>query len=197
MSILLIPASCNLEIEIKKKKRLNFFLPPWMIVLNVFMAIYLCGTWDVYYIFCSFFCFLLFRATPAAYGSSQARGQIGATAAHLHHSSWQHRILNPLSKARDQTSWILIRFIKHWTTKGTQLFWFGRCARLIWLPMWKHTNLTYSVINGRISVINHSSLILTSFTLSIIFFPVLGHVSWPMNVAVFSSSSLTIVLTIG
>ena len=29
---------------------------------------------------------LLFRATPAAYGSSQARDQIGATAASLHHS---------------------------------------------------------------------------------------------------------------
>ena len=31
-----------------------------------------------------FFC--LFRATPQAYGSSQARCQIGATAAGLHHS---------------------------------------------------------------------------------------------------------------
>ena len=31
-------------------------------------------------------CFLLFRATPAAYGSSQARGQIGAVAASLRHS---------------------------------------------------------------------------------------------------------------
>ena len=28
----------------------------------------------------------LFRTTPAAYGGSQARGQIGATAAGLHHS---------------------------------------------------------------------------------------------------------------
>ena len=30
--------------------------------------------------------FLLFRAKPTAYGSSQARGQIGAVAAGLHHS---------------------------------------------------------------------------------------------------------------
>ena len=30
--------------------------------------------------------FLLFRATPVAYGSSQARGRGGATAAGLHHS---------------------------------------------------------------------------------------------------------------
>ena len=34
----------------------------------------------------SFFFFGIFRATPTAYGSSQARGRIGATAAGLHHS---------------------------------------------------------------------------------------------------------------
>ena len=33
-----------------------------------------------------FFFFALFRATPMAYRSSQARGQIEATAAGLHHS---------------------------------------------------------------------------------------------------------------
>ena len=33
-----------------------------------------------------FFFFLLFRATHAAYEGSQVRGQIGATAAGLHHS---------------------------------------------------------------------------------------------------------------
>ena len=32
------------------------------------------------------FFFFLFRAEPAAYGSSQVRGQIGAAAASLHHS---------------------------------------------------------------------------------------------------------------
>ena len=73
------------------------------------------------------FFFLLFRAPPTAYGGSQARGRIWATAAacitatttqdqshvcDLHHSSWQHWILSPLSKARDWTcnlifpSWI-------------------------------------------------------------------------------------------
>ena len=30
--------------------------------------------------------FSLFRATPVAYGGSQARGPVGATAAGLHHS---------------------------------------------------------------------------------------------------------------
>ena len=66
------------------------------------------------------FCFVLFLfgAALAAYGGSQARGQIRALAAglyhsiamqdpshvyNLHHSSQQHWILNPLSKARDGT----------------------------------------------------------------------------------------------
>ena len=62
--------------------------------------------------------FLLFRAAPGAYGGSQVRGRIGVTAAtyttatamqdpgriwDLHHSSWRHQILSPLSKARDRT----------------------------------------------------------------------------------------------
>ena len=50
------------------------------------------------------FFFFLGRAIPIAYGSSQARGWIGATGALLYHSSQQHRILNPLSKAMDWTS---------------------------------------------------------------------------------------------
>ena len=62
-----------------------------------------------------FFCLFAFsRSTPTAYGGSQARGLIGAVATglhqstamrdpsficHLHHSSWQCQILNPLSEA--------------------------------------------------------------------------------------------------
>ena len=37
-------------------------------------------------VICLFVCFLLFRAAPLAYGGSQARGPIRATAAGLHHS---------------------------------------------------------------------------------------------------------------
>ena len=59
---------------------------------------------------------MLFRATPMAYGNSQARGRIGAGAASLchshsnagsehicdiHRSSQPSQILNPQSKARD------------------------------------------------------------------------------------------------
>ena len=62
--------------------------------------------------------FFYFRACPMAYGGSQARGQIGASAAGLHHSHSkagsepslqptsqlrQHRIPDPLSEARDGT----------------------------------------------------------------------------------------------
>ena len=86
-------------------------------------------------VFC-FFIFLIFRATLAAYGSSQARGLIGAAAwvtttatampdlswvCNLHLSSRQCRILNPLSEVRDQThvlmdtSWVSCR----WATVGT------------------------------------------------------------------------------
>ena len=54
-----------------------------------------------------FFSFGLFRATPRAYGGSQARGRIEAIAANIHHSSQQHQILNPLSEARDGTCMLM------------------------------------------------------------------------------------------
>ena len=76
---------------------------------------------------------LVFRATSAAYGGSHARelqllAYTTATATqdpshvcHLHHSSWQYRILNPLSDARDGTQNLTvpsqIRF--HCATTGT------------------------------------------------------------------------------
>ena len=44
-----------------------------------------------YYLFFFFF----FRATPAAYGSSQAQGPIGATAASLHQSLGSKLHLQP------------------------------------------------------------------------------------------------------
>ena len=88
------------------------------------------------------FLFLLFRATPAAYGDSQARGQIGAVAAGLCHS---HSIMPQPCNARSEpclwptpqftatpdplptgqsgiepaSSWMLVRFINHWATMGT------------------------------------------------------------------------------
>ena len=79
---------------------------------------------------------LLFRATPTAYESSQARGQIRSAAASLlhshskwnpnricglHYSSWQHWIPSPLRQAREKTRILTdtsgIHF--HCTTRGT------------------------------------------------------------------------------
>ena len=54
----------------------------------------------------------IFSAAGAAYGSSQTRGQIRATAASLHRSSQQYRILNPLRPGiKPESSWILIGFL--------------------------------------------------------------------------------------
>ena len=76
---------------------------------------------------------LLFRATPVANGSSQARGWIGATAAslcHSHSNEGSEPGLQPtpqLTATLDSQptqqghapSWILVRFVNHWATKGT------------------------------------------------------------------------------
>ena len=78
-----------------------------------------------------FVCVCLFRAIPAAYGSSWARGRIGGVAVGLHHSHSNARsephlqpqqcwILNLLSKV--PSSWILVRFVSHWAMMGTPFF---------------------------------------------------------------------------
>ena len=65
-----------------------FFLRFPEILLSIYWHIFL--SQDVFYkqlIFWPFFFFFcLFKATLIAYGGSQARGQIGAAAASLHHS---------------------------------------------------------------------------------------------------------------
>ena len=61
--------------------------------------------WGFFFFFCLF---AISWAAPAAYGSSQARGQIEAVATSLHHNSRQRRILNPLSKARDRTRNLMV-----------------------------------------------------------------------------------------
>ena len=100
-------------------------------------------TWKVVYVifFLFFFFFCIFKAAPAAYGSSQARGWMRASDASLHHShsnwdpslifdlhcsSCQHWILNPLSEVRDQTRILMVTSRVHdcWTTAGTPVFFF-------------------------------------------------------------------------
>ena len=86
-----------------------------------------------FFFFWSFWSFCLFRTTPAAYGGSQARGVIGAAAAGLHHSSQQLRILNPLSKARDQTHNLMVpsRICFCCATTGTA------ASTFLMLPVWE------------------------------------------------------------
>ena len=78
-----------------------------------------------------FVCFLLFRAAAEAYGGSQARGLIEATAAGLHHShsnvgSELHLPSTPQLMAmpdpepterglgiKPASSWILVGFVNH------------------------------------------------------------------------------------
>ena len=76
------------------------------------------------YLFIFIYLFLLFRAAPMAYGGSQAKGLIRPTAAgllayaiampdpsyvyDLHHRSWQHWILNPLSETGNQTHNLMV-----------------------------------------------------------------------------------------
>ena len=66
-----------------------------------------------------FFFFFLFRAESTAYGSSQIRGIIGATAAGLPHSSRQRQILNP-RRIEPKTSWFLVGFVS--AVPGVRLF---------------------------------------------------------------------------
>ena len=95
--------------------------------------------------------FAFSRAAPSAYGGSQARSLIRAVATglcqshsnsgsnhvcDLHHSSRQRQILNPLSKARDQTRnlmvpSLLVGFVNHWATIGTPCW----CFYYSWFTM--------------------------------------------------------------
>ena len=94
------------------------------------------------FFFFFFFFFCIFRAAPAAYGGSQARGQIRAAAAGLHHShsnagsepcvsstytithgnarSLTHQARPGIEPA---TSWFLVGFAKHRATMGTPQTW--------------------------------------------------------------------------
>ena len=110
---------------------------------NIILILFLCILFRIglspnsfFFFFFFFFFFCLFRASHSAYGGSQARDQIRATAASLYHSHsnigsepylqttpqlkarW---ILNPLSKTRDQTRILMdtSRICFHCTSMGT------------------------------------------------------------------------------
>ena len=96
----------------------------------IVFAYNLCTSSHIFY-----FLPFIFRAVPMACGSSQARGRIRALATttamqdlncvcNPHHSSQKHWILNPLSKARDQTCNLMgpSRICFHCAMTGTPIF---------------------------------------------------------------------------
>ena len=106
------------------RENLLFFLSVLILIRSVQVFLFL------------FFFFLFCLKTPMAYGSSQVTGRIGAIAAglchsptawdlshvgSLQHSSWQHQIPDPLSKARNQTCILMdtSRICFHYATAGT------------------------------------------------------------------------------
>ena len=85
------------------------------------------------YLFMFFFSF--FRAAPVAYGASQARGPIRATAARLHHSLNNTRSQPPLPHTHSEptTSWFLIGFVSvapRWECQHVFLFLFASLTRV-------------------------------------------------------------------
>ena len=71
-------------------------------------------SWGVMFLFCFIlFYFLFFSAASTAYGGSQARGQIGAIAAGIHHSHGNTRSLTHWARPgmELESSWLLVRFV--------------------------------------------------------------------------------------
>ena len=89
-----------------------------------------------------------------AYGGSQAKGQIGAawptpqpqqrqiqatSATYIHHSSWQCRILNPLSKASEAiSSWIQIGFLTTVPRRELPTFFTSWYPEMIYANHWNY-----------------------------------------------------------
>ena len=74
-------------------------------------------------LFCFILFFAVFRAAPAAYRGSQAKGLIGATAAGLHHSHSNVGSLTHWSRPgiEPSTSWFLVGFVS--TAPWRELPW--------------------------------------------------------------------------
>ena len=122
------------------------------------------------------FCFVLFvfRAALAACTSFQVRGWIRAVATslhhshmgselhlQLHHSSRQHRILHPLSKARDWTCVLMgtVVFFNHWTMTETPVSLFD-----VLLLLYRNaTDMYVDYVNWNITECIHSNSFLLEY----------------------------------
>ena len=76
------PYASGVALEKAKRQKVNILINKKFSTPSPALVIFLSFFFIFYFIL--FFC--LFRAKPVAYGGSQARGLIGATAAGLHHS---------------------------------------------------------------------------------------------------------------
>ena len=78
--------------------------------------------WNAHFFF--FFLFFLFRAAPAAYGSSHVRGQIRAEAAGLHHSQSNTRSLTHWARPgiEPTSSWRLCHVLNNGNSPCVCLF---------------------------------------------------------------------------
>ena len=86
-----------------------------------------CPCTQLFIYFCLFF---LLRAALLAYGRSQARGQIGASASGLHYSHSKARSLTHWVKPgiKPASSWILVGFVTTEPQQGLQHRFFAFCC---------------------------------------------------------------------
>ena len=93
-------------------------LLPYIAPLSNFSTLPIFPSPSVFFV-CLVFFFCFFRASPAACGRSQARGQIEATAAGLHHSDGNTRALTHWARPgiKPASSWFLVGFINHWAQR--------------------------------------------------------------------------------
>ena len=98
--------------------------------------------------YCSllFFFFCIFRAAPAVYGGSQAKGRTGAVAASLHHSHSNHRI--QAASATYATAHSNSRSLAHWARPGIEPTSSWMLVRFVSTEPWQE--LPYcSLLNNR------------------------------------------------
>ena len=118
-------------------------VPLWQLpVCSLYLWICFCFVF-VHLLCFLFFIFCFFRAATTAYGSSQARGRIGAVAAGLCMPQPQECGIRALSSTyttahsnagslthwartgiEPTSSWILVQFVNHWATEGTPILFF-------------------------------------------------------------------------
>ena len=109
-------------------------------------------------IFFNYYYYLLFRATPAAYGGSQARGRIGATAAnwcHSHSNTGSESHLRPTPAFLFFLTTTIKKKIKNVTTPNKWIFW----PLLITIPTSVVAELSRLSRMGRIYLISLATVI--------------------------------------